>query len=470
MPEHELEKLLGGFAADTLTTEEKQQLYRAALQDQQLFNALADEQALKELLADPDVRRRLLASLDQKSSSGAGGPLSWLDRFRHPAGLAFAGGLAAAALAVVLGIRIYQDSLKQATQSVATEDTKPTAPPGSVTPPLPPPAAEPEIRAKDKGTTLSQAPVKEAVRDDFPKKDQTAKLSAPKEQAMKRPTRETGPARLEAGESRRQDSALPAPSTQMMEKTTAVTDEQPQASSAASPAVTPKPQSPATFSHAGAVASGPGARALFYGTAIEPAAAGQQSGSGLMAEAPLREKKQSERRTGVLGKLEIAKQSVQRPLGIRYTLMMTGPGGIDMEVDPATPVGKDDGPRLAVQTSEDGYLSVLYPQQSSDRPAVLFPSSGDGRITGRQPVAISLDNVFDVPQTAEQIRLLIMFSRTPFDVGSPLPANKTAPRLLIEQVDPGQPGAPAEQAVYVVNPDPGSPAYLLIEVLLSLRP
>ena len=40
MSEHDLEKLLGGFAADTLTVEEKQQLYRAALHDQPI--AVAD--------------------------------------------------------------------------------------------------------------------------------------------------------------------------------------------------------------------------------------------------------------------------------------------------------------------------------------------------------------------------------------------------------------------------------------------
>ena len=65
MSEHDLEKLLGGFAADTLTPEERQKLFTAALQDQQLFNALADEQALKELLADPAVRRKLLHALNQ---------------------------------------------------------------------------------------------------------------------------------------------------------------------------------------------------------------------------------------------------------------------------------------------------------------------------------------------------------------------------------------------------------------------
>ena len=142
MSEHELEKLLGGFAVDTLTAEEKQTLYTAALQDQQLFNALADEQALKELLSDPDVRRRLLASLKQKSASGVDDSLPWLDWLRRPAGLAFAGGLAAAALAVVLGIRIYQDSLRQAAQSVATEDAKPASQPAT------PQAIEPQAKAK----------------------------------------------------------------------------------------------------------------------------------------------------------------------------------------------------------------------------------------------------------------------------------------------------------------------------------
>ena len=152
MSDHDLEKLLGGFTADTLTPEEKQALYIAALQDQQLFNALADEQALKELLSDSDLRRRLLTSLEQKRASGAGRPLSWLDWFRRPAGLAFAGGLSAAVLAVVLGVRIYQDSLEQTAQSVATEDSKPASPPVPMLPTSQPPSpqiAEPQPKAKE---------------------------------------------------------------------------------------------------------------------------------------------------------------------------------------------------------------------------------------------------------------------------------------------------------------------------------
>jgi hypothetical protein len=217
---------------------------------------------------------------------------------------------------------------------------------------------------------------------------------------------------------------------------------------------------------------------LFYQTIAEPAAerdrrsqmatTEEDSGAGRMAEAPLREKKRAERNVGVMGKLQGPKHSVERPLGIRYNIIMAGPGGIDMEVDPTTPLGKDDAPRLAVQTNEDGYLSVIYARPSSDKPTVLFPLSGDGRVAGRQPVGIALGNVFDALQTTEQIRLLVVFSRTSHEVGSPRPADKNAPRLLIEQVDPSQPGAPAEQAVYVVNRNP-SLTQLSVEIPLSLH-
>jgi hypothetical protein len=57
------EQLLGGYATDTLTEEERRRLFEAALHDQELFNALADEEVLRQLLSDPKVRKRLLAVL-----------------------------------------------------------------------------------------------------------------------------------------------------------------------------------------------------------------------------------------------------------------------------------------------------------------------------------------------------------------------------------------------------------------------
>src|SRR5262245_24098901 len=152
MPEHELEKLLGGFAPDTLTQEERQKLFTAALQDQQLFNALADEQALKELLADPAVRRRLLHTLSQSNPSGVRDSLSWLNWLRRPITLAYAGGLAVAVLAVVLSTKVYQESLRQATQP-ATENLKSVSPSSPALPEAEPaqaPLTDIELKEKTK--------------------------------------------------------------------------------------------------------------------------------------------------------------------------------------------------------------------------------------------------------------------------------------------------------------------------------
>ena len=135
MSEHDLEQLLGGFATNTLTVEERSRLYKTAMQDQQLFNALADEQALKELLSDPAVRRRLLQALTQPDAPNVGTSLPWWAWFKRPAGLAVAGGLAAAIFAIAFGARIYHESLDQSAQPVATETATPARPAVQAPPP-----------------------------------------------------------------------------------------------------------------------------------------------------------------------------------------------------------------------------------------------------------------------------------------------------------------------------------------------
>lgn len=425
MSEHELEQLLGAFAADTLTADEKQRLYRAALQDQQIFDALADEQALKELLADPAVRRRLLDALNRPSGPGA---ISWLDRLRRPATLVYAGGLAAAALAVVLGIRIYRDSLKEAGPTVATEESAATNLPAAA-PPVLPPAPSPLT-----GSPEGEETVPPAI--NLPKKSAPAGKSAEPSQAVDVP------------------AAPPTPEPNVARPMAAV----PLAGTVA----------PA--------AQGSGARALFYQTI--PASAESRRRAGAMQETPSgigtpgegapQGTKQMERTRESVRKPDGKKQTVGHPIGLRYSLIMKGPGGIDLEVDPTTPVGKDDAPRLSVQTNEDGYLSVHHTRSPAEASTLLFPASGEGRVAGRQPVAVALDTLFDPHQTAEQARLLLVFSRSPHDVNSPKPPGTPTPPLLIERVDPSQPGAPAEQAVYVVDPMPA--ASLSIEVPLTLRP
>jgi hypothetical protein len=63
MTPRELEKLLGGYAAGSLSEEERGALLRASLEDQQLFDVLADEEAMRDALADPVFRGRMRALL-----------------------------------------------------------------------------------------------------------------------------------------------------------------------------------------------------------------------------------------------------------------------------------------------------------------------------------------------------------------------------------------------------------------------
>lgn len=89
MKREDAEKLLGAYAAGTLTAEERQALFAAALEDQRLYETLVREEPLRELLADPSARGELLAALDNV-------PKPWYYREVHP------GIIAAAACAVVI--------------------------------------------------------------------------------------------------------------------------------------------------------------------------------------------------------------------------------------------------------------------------------------------------------------------------------------------------------------------------------
>jgi hypothetical protein len=470
MPEHDWEKLLGGFAADTLTAEERQFLYRAALEDQRLFDALADEQALKELLADPAVRRRLLQRLDQLSGAGAGNRSSWPAWFRRPMNLALTGGLASAVIALVLGTKIYQDSLNRSAPSSATEETRPATP----AMPSPPAAQAPAVHQAERGT-----------RDRAPNLPSPADKQAAVESRTERDRATTAPSQeYSQGAAKRDPVASLEPRPQV--------DQAPAARQTTSDAVSSLDETRASSkdkqaapSAASAVSPAPSARALFYAAlparADLPSAAAEQQAESLSQnaargkaeerrmEAPMAEKKRAERSVGVLGKLSAGSQPAQPVLGLRYSLLMAGPGGLDLEVDPSTTVGQDDAPRLTVQTNQDGYLSVYRTGSSNETPTRLFPLEGDGRVTGRKTVVLPLAALFEGRSGSESARVFMVFSRSPRDPHEP-PMAQPSPSLLIERVEPGQPGAPAEHAVYVAHPNPGQASILAVEAALSLRP
>ena len=476
MSEHDLEKLLGGFAADTLTAEEKQTLYTAALQDQQLFNALADEQALKELLSDQDVRRRLLASLEQKSASGARGSQSWLDWFRRPAGLAFAGGLAAAALAVVLGVRIYQDSLRQAAQSVATEDAKPAAPPAPIPPtsrPATPQAVEPQAKAKENVAPAIDLPKKDTSIGKLAKRERFAPPPSKKERASD-VTRDSLKRRSEQDAVRRQAEAPVAAPSKSAEEVTSSADQK-LAASSAPPATAPEPkqiQTPAGGRVAATVTPALSARALFYGG--EPGRADTRSMAKEQEQAmkPLAESvpqaNRPERPLEGLSQLGKAAGTVAqlRPLGLRYSFVIRGTDGQEREVDAAA--AKSIQPVfLTVEANQDAYLQV-WKAVGSSTSQLLWPEKETGQISLK--ITAGQRQHIPLPMESGPVTLTARISRAPF---GPITRHEAAmfdrlsPNQVQESISASNQPSSQERATYVVNQDPSTTAQIAADITLG---
>jgi hypothetical protein len=124
MNRDDIEKLMGGYAAGTLTEDERQALFAAALEDQQLFESLAAEEPLRELLQDPAAKAQLLAALDNR-------PAPWYRRLVRPAF-----GTAAAAAMVLLAVLARREPPKPAPEPVVVAQTG-REPVRSFQPPLP---------------------------------------------------------------------------------------------------------------------------------------------------------------------------------------------------------------------------------------------------------------------------------------------------------------------------------------------
>ncbi|HTM49491.1 MAG TPA: CsgG/HfaB family protein [Bryobacteraceae bacterium] len=106
MKDEDIQKLLGGFATDTLTNQERELLFTASLTNQELFNALADDQALKEFLSDPASRMQLLRAL-QPAAAEPGLMERLTGWMRRPAAWGVAGTVMAA-LVVAVALRQQQ--------------------------------------------------------------------------------------------------------------------------------------------------------------------------------------------------------------------------------------------------------------------------------------------------------------------------------------------------------------------------
>ena len=392
MPDHDLEKLLGGFAADMLTAEEQQQLYRAALENQDLFDALADEQALKELLTDPIVRRRLLQALQPTHAASAIGSISWFDWFRRPVGLAWAGGLAGAVLAVVLGTRVYQESLRQETQSIAKEEARPPLPSSPVPAPTQPatPLTNAPPTTSEQKSRSSLPPRREASTD------KTSSQAVPPHATLD----ERRTHRLE------RDALVSHAETEVVQKQIELSSERLPTSADKSAPSAPRQQSGVDRTMPPQESASLSARSLFYGTGPQ----GQDK--SMVGDTRRREKAASESAQAP-GQSELTPQSLAmakgkrasslQPVGIRYSLTVREQSEQTHHgtMDSAAPLA------LSIESNQDGYLQ-LWKQVGPAQPQLLFPISEAeqlrSKLAAHTPVIISIPSMPD--------RLTIRFSRT----------------------------------------------------------
>ena len=108
-------RLVGGYATDSLTEAERQELLRAALEDQELFDTLVEEEGLRELLADPEARQHVLAGLAPPDRWER-----WRAWLRRPATVADLLTVAAALVVAVVAQQVYRGTISERAVPAAT--------------------------------------------------------------------------------------------------------------------------------------------------------------------------------------------------------------------------------------------------------------------------------------------------------------------------------------------------------------
>jgi hypothetical protein len=330
MSPEEIKKLLGGYATGTLTAEEQQALFAAALEDQELFDALAREQSLCDLLRDPAARAELLSALDAPASRF--GFWQWL---RRPvvAGLATACVVAIAAVAVWQGTRVVP--MKSAPMIVAQLRNEPpaAAPPVEITPP----ANRPES-GKTAGVLKSPPPQRLAP--------PAAPLPAP--QAPAPPGMQDSALRKD-----QVDAPAPATPTFMARKAEAEAVASPRSAGVASVDVQ---ATQATVQ--GTVSLD--ARTLFYGNQLTTGAnafvpssgAGVGGGGGGAAPPTIRPAPPPPRAKAIAG-LAASITAAALHLGVRVSILRG-----TSEADLSTPLDSGEAVRLKLIPNADGFVYV----------------------------------------------------------------------------------------------------------------
>ena len=482
------EQILGGYATNTLTEEEKRELFKAALHDQALFNALADEEALKALLANPEARQRILASLQasgnsQETITTSPRRLSW---FRLPSSLAWAGSIAAMGLALIFGWQMNKDWGTIVQQEQEAERSL--------------------LEDKDEEAFRSQLPatveMKEQVQDlrkqDQREPGQVAVLSAPvpspqastiakaskDSERMRQPSAQFPSqvaSRLEVQKERRLKAKKSVPQTPESPNEQNFHEEEPMVAPSASSSEAferaPQPLArPPVFAdklEEGKALSSPSAKDVFYankrgrvddvGEEID-GMRGQQLLGGLSSKT---EKALTEDVADLQKSQEVVQDFSQgQTRGLRYRFVRGAENGKNKAIDIAKFSGKWSDLQLAIEANVSGYLYVLTTYGTGKwqwmRPESLNVSrSSDGAIPVNpyQPVRFGISQVTNaLGKPVVPFITVLLSSQLLSDLGKWLGKNVGIPVPQIER---------AESAVFVVQPTSINENPLRLEIPLS---
>jgi hypothetical protein len=375
MSREEIQKLLGGYATGTLTAEEQQALFAAALEDQELFDALGREQSLRDLLRDPAARAHLLAALDEPA------PAPWFRRWWMPLSAA----TVAVALASVTIVAVRRHSPAAPEVTVAKLEQAVAAPAAAA--PAPAPAAAPaELK-----TAVGNQPAVAMVKKSPPVT--AARVAAPPAPPPPWPRVELQAVPPAALPPSTKDTAAP--------KVGAATDGAEMVISYATSAGLEKALAETTAQSHGAVSGFPEtATALFYG-----GASGGTSGGGGRGGA------------GAIGGVISGAPSAARPmakaaaapaghLGIQYRILLKTPAGDFVEADAAATGSVAAGApfKLQITANDSGYVRVL--QEAPDGAWREIVNHAVERMQPIETEPIQLDQ-------PGRVKLYLMFSRQP---------------------------------------------------------
>ena len=414
MSREDIQKLLGGYATGTLTPDERNALFAAAIEDQELFDALMREEPLRELLQDPVANRRLRAALAVPSRA------AWYHQWLRPAGLT-----AAAAGIVAIGVVMVQRHAPPA-RPVEVAKVEPVRPPAVVLPaPEPPPSEE-----------VSKPSLAKAV-----------------------PRRQGAPKPPEAPRAKDVELRAPQPElTQALKQAAAEKKAEPKAAPAPLPAAPPVDVQaglqvrPAVGLGAVGPRAAPGgvvydlrdARALFS----EPAPAPTFRSNLVRAES-----RGPARADAVSAPVADAVLAPVAHLGLRYTEWQRPPGGMFEQVIPDAGLNAGDEIQLQLQANDLGYLYVL--ERGADGAWNLLATDRLSRMA-----------VYTVPQSGALrpdgsgvLDLFVLLSRRPLSEQE---------RQPFSPVDQQVTANPAERATYVAS-TASAPATQRIGFPITLR-